>query len=133
LRLRDHPTHRSVIGKNDSGDAVREDMSPEELVYMERMLKRRVSIEEAIARMAPFDDVPNSNKRGCAPALILPSPPSDGPHARAIRKLAEGMLPGDELWEYGTSDESWEHLQGQMGFAIVRAGKVIDYDLHLMN
>jgi hypothetical protein len=111
---------------------VREDMSPEELVYMERMLKRRVSIEEAIARMALFDYRPNPNQQRRASDPI-PPPQSDGPHALAIRKLAEGMLPGDELWEYGSSDESWEHLQGQMGFAIVRAGKVIDYDLHLMN
>jgi hypothetical protein len=114
---------------------MRKDIPPEVLVYMEQMLKRRVTVEEAIAIMAPFDAPPKTKKgqRTKAPILSTSNPPGEGPHARSIRELAEEMLPGDELWEYGTSDEVWQNLQGEMGFAIVRAGKVIRFDMHIMN
>jgi uncharacterized protein (TIGR02996 family) len=55
-------------------------------------------------------------------------------HADRIRKWAEANLrPGDELWEYDTGGESWAKLCGEMGYAIVREGKVIDFDMLLMN
>ncbi|MHC4879364.1 MAG: hypothetical protein ACYTGL_23160 [Planctomycetota bacterium] len=39
----------------------------------------------------------------------------------------------DELWEFRSSEASWEHLAGRAGFAVVRDGKVIDCLVTLMN
>jgi len=93
------------------------------------MLKQRVTVEEAIARMAPFDRPHKPKKRRHA----TPSPPGEGANARAIRELAVGMLPGDELWEYDSGGDSWRHLHGEMGFAVVRAGRVVAFNMHLNN
>jgi uncharacterized protein (TIGR02996 family) len=37
------------------------------------------------------------------------------------------MQPGDELWEYNTAEDTWPNLHGEMGYAIVRNGKVVEY------
>ena len=39
----------------------------------------------------------------------------------------------DEVWEFCSSDASWEHLAGRAGFALVRGGKVIDCMTTLMS
>jgi hypothetical protein len=49
------------------------------------------------------------------------------------RTLVESMQEGDELWEYCSSDDSWEHLAGRAGIALVRNGEVIDSILTVMN
>jgi hypothetical protein len=111
------------------------DMPLERLAGVGRMLKRRVTVEEAIAIMAPFDRPPPPKKRKRGKPQPEPSamPPGDGPHARSIRELAAGMQPGDELWHYDSDPEDWQHLCGEMGFAVVRAGLVVAFDMHLMN
>lgn len=43
------------------------------------------------------------------------------------------MRPGDELWQYDTGGDSWAHLGGEMGYAIVRNGKVVEFEMVLMN
>jgi hypothetical protein len=43
------------------------------------------------------------------------------------------MQPGDELWEYDTGPERWAHLCGEMGYAIVRSGRVVDFTILMMN
>jgi hypothetical protein len=43
------------------------------------------------------------------------------------------MIPGDELWEYDSGQESWELMHGEMGYAIFRNGEVIDFHMSLMN
>jgi hypothetical protein len=43
------------------------------------------------------------------------------------------MKPGDELWEYNTGGDSWEHLGGEMGYAVVRNGKVVEFYMSMMN
>jgi hypothetical protein len=108
------------------------EMPAERLAEVARMQKQRVTVEEAIAIMAPFDRPPKPKKqrRGGNPSTTLPG---DGPHASSIRELAAGMLPGDELWHYDSDSEDWENLCGEMGFALVRAGKVVAFDMHLMN
>jgi uncharacterized protein (TIGR02996 family) len=45
----------------------------------------------------------------------------------------ENMQPGDELWEYDTGGESWAHLCGEMGYAVVRRGKVVEFVMLAMN
>jgi hypothetical protein len=36
------------------------------------------------------------------------------------------MQDGDELWTFTSSDESWEHLCGCAGIALVRRGEIVD-------
>lgn len=40
---------------------------------------------------------------------------------------------GDELWFYDTGGDSWEHLRGENGFAIVRNGEVVEWNMWFMN
>jgi hypothetical protein len=78
-------------------------MPPERLAEVERMLKRRVTIEEAIEQMAPFDRPPEPQRKWWQRLISSRSTaPANGPHAKAIRSLAARMQPGDELWEYDT-------------------------------
>jgi hypothetical protein len=43
------------------------------------------------------------------------------------------MAPGDELWEFMSPPETWAHLAGRAGIALVRDGEIIDSFLTLMN
>jgi hypothetical protein len=47
--------------------------------------------------------------------------------------LIAQMQPGDELWEWSTSPESWANLAGRAGIALVRNGEVIDSFMTAMN
>ena len=47
--------------------------------------------------------------------------------------LVSGMHLGDELWEYCSSLESWQHLAGRAGYAVVREGVVVNEILTMMN
>jgi hypothetical protein len=48
-------------------------------------------------------------------------------------KLKAAMRPGDELWEFESSRESWEELAGRAGLCIVREGRIIDAIITRMN
>lgn len=43
------------------------------------------------------------------------------------------MRPGDELWEYNTGGDTWANLCGEMGYAIVRGGRVVEFVMAMMN
>jgi len=47
--------------------------------------------------------------------------------------ISAAFQPGDELWYYDNGEEAWKHLGGRCGFAIVRAGVVVDTYLWRMN
>lgn len=51
----------------------------------------------------------------------------------AWETLKSQIAEGDELWEFSSSSESWEHLAGRAGIALVRDGKAIDSLVTLMN
>jgi hypothetical protein len=36
------------------------------------------------------------------------------------------MAPGDEIWKFSSSPESWACLAGRAGIALVRDGKIVD-------
>jgi len=42
-----------------------------------------------------------------------------------MRTLKAEIKPGDELWNFSSSTESWQQLAGRMGVALLRDGKVI--------
>lgn len=48
-------------------------------------------------------------------------------------KLKATMRPGDELWEFESSGESWEKLAGRAGLCIMREGQIIDAIITRMN
>lgn len=48
-------------------------------------------------------------------------------------KLKSEMQPGDKLVGFTSPIESWQHLAGRAGIALVRDGKVIDAIVTMMN
>lgn len=47
--------------------------------------------------------------------------------------LLRDMRPGDELWWYCSPDETWQHLCGRAGWAVVRDGRVVADQLVVLN
>jgi hypothetical protein len=47
--------------------------------------------------------------------------------------LKAQMLPGDELWTFASPAESWQHLAGRSGIALVRDGNPVKVLLGAMN
>lgn len=47
--------------------------------------------------------------------------------------LIARMQPGDELWQFSSPPESWQHLCGRAGVALVRNGEVVDSITTAMN
>jgi hypothetical protein len=91
-----------------------------------RMLKRRVTLEEAIAMTAPY----RGRRKSHRPPV---GEDGDDPTALELRRLASGMEPGDELWYYDSEPEQWENLAGENGFAVVRGGRVFSFYMHMIN
>ncbi len=58
--------------------------------------------------------------------------PNSGVHADWERLKAE-MQPGDRLVRFASPAESWKHLAGRAGIALVRDGNVIDAFVTMMN
>jgi hypothetical protein len=48
-------------------------------------------------------------------------------------RLKAMMLPGDELWGFCSPPDSWQHLAGRAGYALIRNGEVIDCIVTLEN
>jgi len=44
-----------------------------------------------------------------------------------------GEKPGDELWSFSSSTESWQQFAGRMGVALLRDGKAIEVIITEMN
>ena len=49
------------------------------------------------------------------------------------KDLVAHFRPGDELWTYSSPAESWEHLAGRAGLALVRNKRVVAHICTLMN
>jgi len=67
-----------------------------------------------------------------------------GPRAEMMRKpfaflnaeweaLKARMQPGDELWTFASSPESWRDLAGRAGIALVRDGQIVERLVTMMN
>jgi len=54
-----------------------------------------------------------------------PKPVPFGYNNAEWKKLLAMMRPQDELWEFTSPEESWKHLAGRAGIALVRDRKVI--------
>jgi hypothetical protein len=75
--------------------------------------------------------------RGKAGSLPAPRLPREG--EISLDPLQHGLdfglptKPDDEVWEFSSSSDSWEHLAGRAGLALVRERIVIDAYVTLMN
>jgi hypothetical protein len=49
------------------------------------------------------------------------------------QQMIAGMQPGDELWEFSSPADTWQHLCGRAGFAVVRNGNPIASIVTCMN
>jgi hypothetical protein len=47
--------------------------------------------------------------------------------------LKARMQPGDELWSFASSAQSWQDLAGRAGVALVRHGEIIERLVTMMN
>jgi hypothetical protein len=88
------------------------------------MLQKRVTIEESIAaHMAAIcsrKTVAEAEPAHTVQNERLSSPPVPNDRWRAF--LSQ-MQEGDELWMFCTPLETWEHMAGRRGIALVRHGK----------
>jgi len=58
---------------------------------------------------------------------------SDGDKQRWPVDLMRQAVVGDELWWYCSPPETWEHLCGRAGWALLRGGKVIGVHMSVLN
>jgi len=56
--------------------------------------------------------------------------PADNP---GVRELLDMMIPGDELWEFSSNDDSWRNLAGRAGYVIFRDVRQVAHLTTLMN
>jgi hypothetical protein len=56
--------------------------------------------------------------------------PTDNP---GLRELLALMTPGDELWKFSSSAESWRNLSGRAGYVVLRKGEQIAHLTTIMN
>ena len=49
------------------------------------------------------------------------------------QELKGRMRPGDQVWTFASPADSWRHLAGRAGIALVRAGVAIEAIITMMN
>ena len=47
--------------------------------------------------------------------------------------LKAGLEPGDEVWSFMSPADTWKHLAGRAGYAIVRDGNPVDGMITMLN
>ncbi len=62
-----------------------------------------------------------------------PAPVPFGFQNDCWREMVSMMTEGDELWEFCSPPESWEHLAGRAGIALVRDGEIVESIVTMMN
>jgi len=101
------------------------------------MLQKRVTVDEAVA--APIAAIcPRITVAEAEPAHTAQNePPSSSPVPNdrwndRWRAILAQMHEGDELWTFCTPPETWEHMAGLGGFALVRHGKMVTKIVRLL-
>jgi hypothetical protein len=102
-------------------------------------LKNRISVDEAetkhLVDLGLRDDTSEAGRRLQAARLELArsrsipltgNPVPFGFLHPEWREMVASMQEGDELWEYCSSEHSWQHLAGRAGIALIRKGEVVD-------
>lgn len=84
-------------------------------------LTRRLTVEQAETEYAVEDE-----RLGRAPVPF-------GFINDRWKSLLEQMAPGDEIWEFSSSSESWANMAGRAGIALVREGEILDSIITTLN
>lgn len=84
-------------------------------------LQKKITAEQAEAAHLVTDE-----RLGCTPVPF-------GFSNHQWRSFLEQLQPGDELWEFSSSPESWRHRCGRSGIALVRHNRVIASMVTRMN
>lgn len=84
-------------------------------------LTKKVTVQEAEASHTPKPDKDN------------PNPVPFGHINDRWKELLAEMQPDDELWEFRSPPETWQHLAGRAGFAVIRKGEVVAVLTTMMN
>jgi hypothetical protein len=87
----------------------------------EACLTNKLTVEEAEASHLVSDD------------RLGPFPVPFGWINARWNKLVAQIMPGDEIWEYTSSPESWANMMGRAGIVLVRQGEIIDDFITKMN
>ena len=100
----------------------------------EEMLQRRVTVDEAVAAATAATVCLGKTVAEAEPAHTVwnerpSSPPVLNDRWRAFRAQ---MQEGDELWTFCTPPETWEHMAGLGGIALVRHGKMVGHIVTLL-
>lgn len=66
-------------------------------------------------------------------ALELSDPLVDDQYRLRWGELRAKAIPGDEVWYFSSPTESWENLCGRDGYALVRAGEIVDFIVDTMS
>jgi hypothetical protein len=103
----------------------------ETVVTGNRELIERKTIAELEAEftLRP-DQLDESDRAGPRAQFLLK--PFGGRNAQ-WEALKARMQPGDELWTFSSSAQSWADLAGRAGVALVRHGEIIERIVTIMN
>ena len=105
------------------------DWDPETTALGEAFLERHVGLCEMYATHH-FKQAGNWPPKQWLAAQL---DPEEAAISTNIDKLKLLMLPGDELWSYSSPPETWKHMMGRRGIALLRDGRAIAEILTLMN
>jgi|ERR1700722_1199360 hypothetical protein len=97
----------------------------EQSVIPKAWLKEKTTVEESEAANPGITD--DRTKR--FPDTAKPF----GFQNREWEEFKALVLPGDELWVFSSPPDSWEHLAGRSGVALVRGGVPIRILVTMMN
>jgi hypothetical protein len=98
-----------------------EEMRVQRLAEIQHLLIRQLTADEARNMMAELDKILHEPKRQRKAMTAFDD------------WLTQNAASEDELWFYDTGGDSWEHLHGEDGFAIIRNGQIVDCYMWMMN
>jgi hypothetical protein len=97
---------------------------------MSALIERKTIAELEAENTLRLDQLWESDRTGPRAQMLVK--PFGGQNDR-WEALKTRMQPGDELWTFASSDQSWRDLAGRAGIALVRDGEIIDQLITMMN
>jgi len=94
------------------------------------LIERKTIAELEAEHTRRPDQIHESDRSGPRAAMLLQA--FGGLNAK-WEALKASMQPGDELWTFASSPESWRDLAGREGIALVRNGQIVERLVTMMN
>ena len=94
------------------------------------LIERKTIAELEAENTRRLDQIHESDRSGPRAAMLLQV--FGGLNAE-WEALKARMQPGDELWTFASSPESWRNLAGRAGIALVRNGQIVERLVTMMN